>query len=124
MEHNYLDIESKSGIKSLVIHPGDNLNNLPSEPAVYALCGRVNSKPVNPRYIGQTGNLQAEIIRLFDKTESGSNECLKEFLLSIKIKEIVYQTMANSTEVERLGKKDEWEDEYKPDCNKELNEIH
>ena len=131
MEHHYIELDGKSGVKTLVIYhrdnnldKKDNLNTLPPEPAVYALCGRVNGQPANPRYIGQTINLREKIIKHFDRNESNSNKCLKEFMQSIKIKELIYQLMPDSTDYERVCKKKQWEDKYRPECTEALNKIH
>lgn len=133
MEHNYFNLE-QSGINTLVLlqkdnnlDGKDNLDSLPDLPAVYAICGRVNGKPANPRYIGETSNLREAVSKHFDRSETGDggcHECFKEFILSIKIKELVYSLMPDSSQEDRLIAKKEWETKYKPDCNKLMNEIH
>jgi hypothetical protein len=47
------------------------MDQLPGQPAVYAICGQVNGLPANPRYIGETDNLRKAIIGHFDKQQTG-----------------------------------------------------
>ncbi len=131
MEHNYIEAEKESEIKKLVIYQKDNnldhrdnLDDIPTGPAVYMICGRVNGRAANPRYVGETNNLQKAIKKHFDKSVKESDSCFKEFILSIKIKELVYQLLPGSKKEDRLLKKTEWSDKYQPKCNEELNEIH
>ena len=133
MEHNYVNLEEDSQTKSLVIYEKgnnldgkDNLNELPAKSAIYMICGRVNGQPANPRFVGESENLQEAIRCHFDEkvpAEKG-NECFKEFMTSIKIKTLVYVTVPGLSAEERLKRKEEWEEKYKPKCNEELNEIH
>lgn len=131
MEHNYITAEEQAGIRSIVIFQKDNnldgkdnLDTLPGEPAVYAICGRVNEKPANPRYIGTSENLRQAVSAHFDGSQPAVSDCFREFMLSIKIKELVFQLMPGSSEGERAAAKEKWEKQYKPECNKELNEVH
>lgn len=131
MEHNYIAIEEQTGINRVVLFEKDNnldgqdnIDTLPDVPAVYAVCGRVNGKPANPRYIDATENLRQTIRSYFDRSQPAPNECFKEFMLSIKIKELVYQLMPEASVEERAAAKEQWEKKYKPACNKELNQIH
>ncbi|MBN9381672.1 MAG: hypothetical protein J0H74_12955 [Chitinophagaceae bacterium] len=131
MEHNYIAIEEKEGLNRLVLFQKDNnldgkdnLDMLPESPAVYAVCGRVNGKPANPRYIDATENLRQSVRMHFDRSQSAANECFREFMLSIKTKELVFKMMPGTSEEERAAVREEWEKQYKPECNKELNEIH
>lgn len=133
MEHTYIKLDKDSQIQDLVIYQKDNnldgkdnLNELPVKPAIYAICGRVNGQPVNPRYVGETENLQESVQSLFDKNAPAieGNECFKEFMLSIKIKTIIYLAVPDLPDDERLKIKKEWQAKYDPKCNEELNEIH
>lgn len=133
MEHNYLTIEQSEVITQTLfqrennLDGKDNLDELPELAAVYAVCGRANGKPANPRYIGETDNLRAAIKEHFNRTEADLNEreaCFKEFMLSIKIKELVFQLMPEATKEERIKLQNEWTEKYKPDCNKELNQTY
>jgi len=103
----------------------DNLDELPEHAAVFAVCGRVNGKPANPRYVSQTANLRKETQKLFDKNEPApvDAECFKEFMMSIKTKELVYKILQNLSEPERLDVKNKWIKNFQPQCNEALNEI-
>jgi excinuclease UvrABC nuclease subunit len=127
MEPNYLKIDRN--IESLIIYQKDNnldkldnLDELPAAPGVYAICGRVNDKPANCRYIGETDNIREAIKSHFRRDEP--YECLREFMQSIKIKHLLYELTKDSNSKSRVLKKEEWEKEFKPTCNKELNEVH
>lgn len=133
MEHNYLNLEANPKIAHQTIHQRDNnldhidnLHELPNTPAVFAVCGRVNGKAVNPRYVGETDDLQHAIILLFHKSEPApdGNTCFKEFMMSIKTKELVYELFPGSDVQSRKVTKAEWEKRFQPKCNEELNEIH
>ena len=129
MTHQFVNTEDDIRIRNVVLYQSannlagkDNLSDLPEGPAVYAICGRVNGKPSNARYVGATENLQQAIHAHFSATAPDS--CLKFFMLSIKIKELVYLPLsaANATELEAL--KVEWEKRFKPECNEKLNKIY
>ena len=100
----------------------DNLNEIPAKNAVYAILGRINGKPSNCRYVGITNNLQEAIKTHFSLNEK--DECLREFMQSIKIKTLNYQLMEDFTEEELNNALKEWEKEYKPECNEELNKVY
>ncbi len=133
MEHNIIDTTQDNSIKDQVlfhqennIDGKDNLNNLPESAAVYAICGRVNGKPANARYVGITNNLQDTLKQLFDKEVPApeGNDCFKTFMLSIKIKTILYLSTDGLTEDEQIEQKKIWNNKYKPECTEALNEIH
>jgi hypothetical protein len=133
MEHNYIKTDSDLNIKQMVVQQRnnnldnvDNLDEIPEGPAVYAMCGRVNGQPVNPRYVGETNNLQQAVKKLFDKDEPApeNNACFKEFMLSIKTKELVYVLVPDATEAERKEKKSAWINQFHPECNEVLNKVH
>ncbi|MBD0259619.1 MAG: hypothetical protein ICV83_28195 [Cytophagales bacterium] len=131
MDHQYIQLEAGSATRSLVLFQKDNnldgkdnLGSLPEAPAVYAICGRVNGTPANPRYVGETDDLQRAVRMHFEASEPGQDECFKEFMLSIKTKVLLYEVLPGSTGEERQAKKREWEATYKPVCTKELNEVH
>ncbi len=100
----------------------DNLDELPIEKAVYAICGRINGSPANCRYVGETVNLQEVVRKHFSQGEEDS--CLKFFMQSIKTKVLIYELMPMAGEAELLLAKSQWEAEFKPECNDELNKIH
>jgi len=131
MEHNYITLDEHSKIKRLMVFQKDNnldgkdnLDTLPSSPAVYAVCGRVNGQPANPRFVGETENLREAVKLHFDKSETGIDEYFKEFMLSIKSKELLYEELPDSSQDDRMLLKKKWESKFNPQCNKELNEIH
>jgi hypothetical protein len=100
----------------------DNLSELPEEKAVYGICGRINGEAVNCRYIGETDNLRQSVRNHFGDQEP--RECLREFMQSIKLKMLVFELLPDSTPETRLDVVQQWEQEYNPACNAELNQIH
>ena len=133
MDHNLIKLDDESDIQNLVINQKDNnldeldnLDELPSAPAVFMVCGRVNGEPANPRYVGEADNLQSVIKGFFDKSTPApeGNDCFKEFMLSIKTKELVYQLLTDVSKEGRETKRIVWSDKYQPKCNEALNEIH
>ncbi len=128
MEHNYIEVEEIPAVKQMVLHQKDNnldrldnLDELPAEAAVYAICGRVNGKPANARFVGVSANLQASVKEHFKGLPEGK-ECFKQFMQSIKTKVIVYELLSGAEDPEQ--KRNEWQRNFKPDCNEVLNEIH
>lgn len=99
----------------------DNLDEVPASPAVYAIFGRINGEPANCRYVGESENLRNSIKKHFSDSEE--NDCLKEFMQSIKIKTMNFELLEAVSDSERVEKKNLWEDEFKPNCTKELNEV-
>ncbi len=134
MEHNIIEtttVENSFKTQMLLqqennLDKKDNLDELPTSPAVFAICGRVNGKPANPRYVNISNNLRETVKLLFDKDDTSLNvsDCVKSFVLSIKIKTIIYQDINDLIEQQREEIKMEWERKYKPECNEQLNEIH
>jgi len=129
MTHNYIEVDAQAGTEQLVIHhheynldKKDNLDSLPAEPAVYAICGRVNGQPVNARYVGTTTNLAAAVKAHYLDTET--NEGLLQFMRSIKTKTLVYKVLAAATEQERENAGTEWENKFNPTCTDELNRVY
>lgn len=99
-----------------------NLDKLPKRRAVYAIFAaeKETGKPINCRYVGETDNLQERTTTHFSKSES--NNCLKEFMKSSKTKILVYELLPDSDKEERLGKENDWIEEYEPLCNKSPEE--
>jgi hypothetical protein len=131
MEHNFVKVDDGANLKRTVIYQKDNnldqldnLNSLPEGPAVYAVCGRVNGEPANPRYIGEALNLREQVKNHFNKLISQPTPCFGEFMQSIKIKELVYELLPGASDEERKQKKEEWERVFKPSCTEVLNEVH
>lgn len=129
MTHKYVMAEAQTGITDLVLlhkdynlDKKDNLDEIPALPAVYALCGRVNGQAVNARHVGSTDNLQSAVKAHFSDKET--NECLRNFMQSIKIKMLVFQTMPGTTENERQEIKQQWDNKMTPRCTDELNQVY
>ena len=100
----------------------DNLELIPDGRAVYAICGRVNGILANPRYVGKTDNLRQSIKNHFGESFIEDTKCFKDFMLSIKTKELVYELVSNQSTL--LIKFEEWESRFQPKCTEELNKIH
>jgi hypothetical protein len=100
----------------------DNIDELADQPAVYAICGRVNGNPVNCRFVGATDNLRKTIRNHFE--HSHDEEEFRNFMLSIKCKELVFKIMLPSTEEERKKEAELWKDALNPECTPELNYVY
>lgn len=130
MEHNFIDLDQFDGVNSLQIfeHSNnidkhDNLDELPCEKAVFAVCGRVNGLPANARLVGYTDNLRQHIRSLFLETGPFENEYIKAFMLSIKTKHLLYMTLleANNQTLKQIA--DSWDDQLLPKCEEAMNEV-
>ncbi|MFT7032452.1 MAG: hypothetical protein ACJA2S_000952 [Cyclobacteriaceae bacterium] len=100
----------------------DNLNELPKENAIYTICSRINGEPANCRFVGLTDDLQNSIKIHFSGEEQDG--CLREFMQSIKIKTINYMLLHDLSGEERDLLLEQWRNEYKPECNDELNKVY
>lgn len=100
-----------------VILDKSNLSNLPKRKSVYLIfgIGKIVKNLINYIYVGETDNLEERTKAHFKKNET--NECLKKFMQSSKIKMMIYELMANSTKEERLKKEKEWKKRFKLRCN-------
>ena len=72
----------------------DNLNELPTEKAVFGLFASVNEEPVNCRYAGETENLRATVKALF---ENPASEGLKKFMQGAWIQTVQFELMPGSS---------------------------
>jgi hypothetical protein len=131
MEHHYVDISLLPGCSKTVLDQRDNnidrmdnLDTLPEAPAVFAICGRVNGQTANPRYVGTTDNLRQTIKQCFEPHSKFLPDCVRQFVLSIKTKELVYETIQNFSPEENHKRKKSWEDKFKPQCNEVLNKVY
>jgi hypothetical protein len=127
MTHDY--IQPEESVKQVVLQhkdynldKKDNLDDLPALPGIYAICGRVNGQPVNARFVGSTEDLLAAVKSHY--TEAETDEGLRNYMRSIKIKMLLYTTMPYSTEEERQAAKQEWENKLHPKCTDELNQVY
>ncbi len=131
MDHNFIRIDD-SETKQLTLFQRDNnldrmdnLDELPQRAAIFAICGKVNGQPANPRHIALTTNLQEQIKKLFSESNHQDDTCLKEFILSIKTKHLIYKLIQDDiSSAPALDLKKNWEMLYRPECNAELNKIH
>ncbi len=130
MEHHYVTVDQPSSIRVVDIrhktNPPDQAgitHELPEEPAVFVVTGRVNGQPANPRYVGSTLNLRETVAGLFDPNQAApaDHDCFKRFMLSIKLKVLLYEPTAPGL---LDGKQAEWKKKFNPACNEVLNEIH
>ena len=131
MEHHYLDISQYPDSKRTILHEKDNnldkednLDSLPEEAAVYAICGRVNGQVANTRHVGETKNLKRTIRECFNPNSGILSDCVREFVLSIKTKELIYEVASGLSEEQRVEKKNNWEKQFKPQCNEVLNKVY
>ena len=128
MEHVFISLDQLNATANQVIHhkennldKKDNINELPDQQAVYAICGRVNGQLANCRFVGATDNLQKSVRSHF---EGGIDDaCVDTFFSSIKTKMIVYKVLQDSSNEELEALKKSWTEMLNPVCNEELNEV-
>lgn len=99
----------------------DNLDSLPTTAAVYAICGRVNEQAANPRFVGETENLQESIKAHFAGLPD--TDCLNAFMQSIKLKTLIFQLLPDTDPTERADLLAAWKQEFQPQCNETLNAV-
>jgi len=87
----------------------DNLNELPTEPAVFGIFAIIHEKPVHCRYIGEAENLQSAVRDIFENPPS---EGLKVFMQGPWIQMLVYKKIADKNE--RVKAAEEWTKEHNP----------
>lgn len=131
MEHKYVAVEANQiqtpiYCKSNNLDEKDNLDTLPDTPAIYGICGRVNGSPVNMRFVGYSQDLRSAVREHFTENISANsfNKCVKQFLLSIKSKELVYMHAGGISEDERNRIVNDWKVRYQVNCNEELNKVY
>jgi excinuclease UvrABC nuclease subunit len=107
--------------KTTVEISDDDLNGLPKQKAVYAICASEEGtgKSIHCRYVGETDNLQERTKAHFSDSEK--NEDLKKFMQGKKTKKMIYELLPGSDKQERLAKEDEWIKLYKPAYNIKSN---
>lgn len=89
----------------------DNLQELPSQEAVFGIFGIVDEKPVNCRFIGQSDHLQSAIRSLF---EDPPGEGLRRFMQGPWIQLLLYIEMPGSSREERQKVVEQWSQTYAP----------
>lgn len=128
MNHNYLNLEEETDAHVLVIeHENynldgrDNLDEIPDKKGVYAICGRVNGKPVNARWVGQADNLQEAVKNHYSDNET--NASLRDYMRSIKTKALIYKCMPKAALNELEEAQEGWKAQFNPECTPELNKV-
>lgn len=99
----------------------DNLASIPTQAAIYAICGRVNGQPANARFVGATANLQAAIQHHY--TDAETDDCLKTFMRSIKSKELLYRLVSDESEEEIAALAEDLKRKFRPACTEEMNQV-
>ncbi|MEL6534713.1 MAG: hypothetical protein AAFQ98_04840 [Bacteroidota bacterium] len=126
MEHQFISMTEGMLQQHLLqkdnnLDKADNLDQLPTQGAVFAICGRVNGQAANARYVGFTANLQSEIKTLFDPNTTHEDTLLKEFMLSIKLKMLVWQE-ATADQANALV--EGWKSTMNPHFSEALNKVY
>ena len=128
MDHNIIDVSLTEGMQTMHLFSKesnldgqDNLASIPTSPAVYAICGRVNGKPANPRFVGAAMNLREAVIAHFGNDEKEG--CLHAFLHSIKLKDIVFEIITDPSPASLEVRVSEWKETLKPVCNEIINKV-
>lgn len=110
-------METQSLVKQEVYHRDynlnkkDNLNEIPTEPAVFGVFAIVGEEPVNCRYVGETENLRNSLRELY---ENAQDVGLKKFMQGPWIQMILHEIMPESTKEQRESIVVEWKAKYNP----------
>jgi hypothetical protein len=94
----------------------DNLNELPTEKAVFGIFGIVNEEPINCRYVGEAENLREAVKAIFENPPSDG---MKKFMQGPWIQMAVYELMPESTKEDREKLVEEWKQKYDPKIDDE-----
>lgn len=89
----------------------DNLDTLPTQPAVFGVFAIIHEKPVHCRYVGETSNFQQAIRDLFEKPEG---EGMKKFMQGPWYKMVLYELMPEASEDDRKKAHEKWTKDYTP----------
>lgn len=92
----------------------DNLLELPSDSAVFAIFGIIDEQPVNCRFVGETTNLQDCIRKIFENPEE---EGMKKFMQGPWIQILQYEVLSGSSANERAKIVEKWTEIYKPNID-------
>ena len=129
MDHNYLLTEPTVEVEVLLLnHPdynldkSDSISDIPEYSGVFAVCGRVNGKPANCRVVRASNNVQEAVRQLYMEVEE--DDCVREYMRSIKTKLLIYKIVPDAEPVDLEQLATEWEAEYNPQCNEELNKVY
>jgi hypothetical protein len=110
-------MEAISFVKMEVFHKDfnldkkDNLNDIPTEEAVFGIFGIVNDEPINCRYVGEAENLRENVKNVFENPPS---EGLKKFMQGPWIQMLVYELVPGSNKEEREKVVQEWTQKHNP----------
>ena len=126
MLHDFLKFDESFTVfqlknKLYSIDGEDNIDQVPESPAVYAVCGRVNSETANCRYIGKSENLRETVASHFLPGEIDT--CFREFMNSIKTKVLVYKAFDKADDQEMTSEYTRLQKSIKVNCNEELNQV-
>ncbi len=94
----------------------DNLNELPTDKAVFGIFGIVNEEPINCRYIAEAENLRETVKDLFENPQS---EGMKKYMQGPWIQMLVYELMPGSTKEDREKAVEEWIQKHDPKIDEE-----
>ena len=129
MDHQFLFSEPDTKVEVLLLnHPdynldkSDSLVDIPESPGVFAVSGRVNGEPANCRLVRAADNIQQAVRSLYENSEQ--DECIRNYMQSIKTKLLVYQVMPEADQAEMDKHVAEWKAQYDPQCNEELNKVY
>ena len=94
----------------------DNLNEIPTEKAIFGIFGIVNEEPINCRYVSETDNLRDTVKDVF---ENPHGEGMKKFMNGPWIQMLVYELMPDSKKEDREKIVEEWRQKYDPKIDEE-----
>ena len=102
-------VETNVYHKDYNLDKNDNINELPTVPAVYGIFAIIHEKPVHCRLVGETDNFQQAIRDHFEKPEG---EGMTAYMQGPWIKLALYEEIAD--EEARKKAVEEWTKEYDP----------
>ena len=94
----------------------DNISEIPTDKAVFAIFGIVNEEPINCRYVGETENLRETVKGIF---ENPNGEGMKKFMQGPWIQMLVFEKLPDSSKQEREKAVEDWSQKHKPNIDEE-----
>ncbi|MBC9929284.1 hypothetical protein [Chitinophaga qingshengii] len=113
--HSFFPMYISEDIRSMVMASAgsliagkENLSDIPAIPAVYAICARVNGRPANCRFIGETDDLKKSLHHHFGEEEQSRR--LYSFMRSAKQKVLIYLPMDGEEPAKRCSTEKYWKE--------------
>ena len=91
------------------LHKKDNLDELPSEKAIFGIFAIVNDAPANCRYVDVTDNLQSAVRELY---ENPPGEGMRNFMQGPWYQVLLYELLTDTEQTESI--QESWIARYSP----------